>query len=188
MWEKVKCIPYVTNILHILAVKIYFLSQWAQEAILPAETELENLEWCVLCKEVLQQSSSEILAALEADTLWDTSHQPLALPLCQQHDLPWSRGSGSFPGLWVYHLGCSSLFIFSYYSLNSCCSLRPSTPPCHLWLFVHQRYLLVCNKDIFRISFFHDKLGSVYTLSSRHKGAAVPQITTSKKSGEVSSL
>lgn len=46
---------------------------------------------------------------------------------------------------------------------------------------------MVCNKDIFSISFLDDKLRSVCTLSPSHKGAVGPQVGTSKKSGEANS-
>lgn len=93
-------------------------------------------------------------------------------------------------GLWwlprvfgVSHLGCSSSFLFSHYFHNSCGSLRRGASPSERWLFVHQRHYKHARRTylIFLLSFFNDKLGSVYPLSSRHKGAGVPQTVTSKK-------
>lgn len=63
MRMELKDVPYVLNILHILAVKIHFLSLQVQKVILSAQTGLENLKWCaqyVLYKLVLQKSSSHL--------------------------------------------------------------------------------------------------------------------------------
>lgn len=123
-------------------------------------------------------AKQQCLAAFEAATLWNTSHW--LLPMCQHHAHPWSRGSGGFPGFlgsvaWVVHLR-------SYFH-NSCGSLRRGASPCEQWLFIHQRHYKHARRTylIFLLSFFNDKLGSVYPLSSRHKGAGVPQTVTSKK-------
>lgn len=129
-------------------------------------------------------AKQQCLAALEAATLWDTSHWPLAAARVPAPCSSMEQRLWWLPRVFgVSRLGCSSSFLFSHYFHNSCGSLRRGASPCERWLFVHQRHYKHARRTylIFLLSFFNDKLGSVYPLSSRHKGAGVPQTVTSKK-------
>lgn len=173
MEEGKKTIPYVRNILHILRVKIYFLSGHRKQSCQQTQglrTQRGVLD--VSCAERFYSTAAVrawLLWRLTLSGTWASSHW--LLPLCQQHTHPWSRALVASQGLGVNHVSRSSLFLFLYCSPNSCHSLRPGTSPCGLWLFVHQRLLLACNKDVFRNSFFHDKLGSVVIQAHWSSGA-----------------
>lgn len=106
-WKQVKCSLCNKHLTHLGSQNILSFSVDTESN----ETELENLEqraWCVLCKQVLQQSSSAwLLSRLPLSGTRATGHW--LLPVCQHHAHPWSRGSGGFPGFlgsvaWVVHL------------------------------------------------------------------------------------
>lgn len=120
------------------------------------------------------------VAALGTDALWYVSRwrmgaAPASAPSYPAERLLWDAEAFGFN-----HLDCSSVYLLSHYFPNGILSMwLLEVRWFSVWTVAIRtpKALFMCKKDIFNIgflSFFNDKLRSVYSLSSRHKGAMMP--------------
>lgn len=150
-WMEVKYVPYVLNILHILAVKIYFLSffvdtesnsvsrdrAWEPEVIY----SIYLVQTCFIEKQ--QSPASDWLPLWQV--LFGTWAAGLWVLLLRRSRAPSGSGcSGTLQSwlgsvTWVALL-CTYFHMIFPMAFHSCDYLRSGDSLCGLWPFVHQRH------------------------------------------------